>query len=144
MAGPSDDRVLERSLRRIWRPVGLMAGVSVASWLAVTAIVGWRTGVEILYGMLGPLVVASAAWVLMVRTHEEQPGRLTAVMVGAFAGKMAFFGVYVAVVLKAFSVRPVPFVISFTSYFITLHLMEALSLRRLLDDGSRARGGAGR
>jgi len=128
----------------MWRPVGLMVGVSVASWLAATAVVGWRTGVDILCGMIGPLAVATAAWVLMVRTHEEQPARLTAVMVGAFAGKLMFFAVYVTIVLKTLSVRPVPFVISFTSYFITLHLIEALSLRRMLDDGSRARGGASR
>ena len=31
-----------------------------------------------------------------------------------------------------------PFVISFTSYFIALYAMEALFLKRLFDDGAQA------
>jgi hypothetical protein len=33
--------------------------------------------------------------------------------------------------------RPVPFVVSFTSYFIGLYLMEALYLKRLFSKRSR-------
>ena len=44
----------------------------------------------------------------------ESPA-LTAVMIAAFAGKMVFFGAYVAVVLRGLSLRPVPFVASFTA-----------------------------
>ena len=43
-----------------------------------------------------------------------------------------FFGVYVVVMLRVMMLRPVPFVVSFTAYFITLYAMEALLLRRLL------------
>jgi hypothetical protein len=39
--------------------------------------------------------------------------------------------VYVAVMLKLLSLRPVPFVFAFTSYFIALYAMQALFLRRL-------------
>jgi hypothetical protein len=34
--------------------------------------------------------------------------------------------------------RPVPFMVSFTSAFVTLYLMEALYLQRLFADGLRA------
>ena len=44
---------------------------------------------------------------------------------------MVFFGAYVAVVLKLFAQPAIPFVASFTGYFIALHLCEALLLRRL-------------
>jgi hypothetical protein len=87
---------------------------------------------EILLGIIGPLVVASVSWVLMERTHKRDPERLTPLMVKAFAGKMVFFGVYVAVALGVLSLRPVPFIVSFTSSFVALHLVEALCLRRLL------------
>ena len=33
--------------------------------------------------------------------------------------------------LGVLSLRPLPFVLSFTTYFITLHLFEALCLQRL-------------
>ena len=120
------------------KPVGWMVGSSVSSWLAATALVGTRLGVDVLLGMIGPLVVASAAWVLMEGTFRRNPERLTSVMVMAFAGKILFVGAYVAVMLRVFSLRPVPFVASFTSYFIALHLMEALWLRRLFADGRQS------
>lgn len=108
-----------------------MAGVSIGSWLAAVAVLNSRTGLEVLLGMLGPLAVAVGAWVLMERTYRRNPERLTGVMATAFFGKVIFFGAYVAVMLRVLSLRPVPFVASFTSYFIGLHVIEALCLRRL-------------
>ena len=111
--------------------VGWMVGSCVVAWLAATALVGATVGVDVLLGMMGPLAIASGSWVLVERTFRRSPGQLTSLMVAAFAGKMVFFGVYVAVMLKVLSVRPVPFVASFTSSFIALHVTEALCLRRL-------------
>jgi hypothetical protein len=51
-------------------------------------------------------------------------------MIAAFFGKLVFFGAYVTVVLKVLAARPLPFVVSFTTYFIGLHLIEALWLQR--------------
>jgi len=86
----------------------------------------------VVLGTIGPLAVASATWVLMQQTYRRDPRRLTPLMLKLFAGKMVFFGVYVAVMLGVLALRPVPFVVSFTISFVSLHLIEALSLRRLL------------
>jgi hypothetical protein len=86
----------------------------------------------VLLGIVGPLFVAGASWVLAERTWRREPERLTAVMIAAFAGKMVFFAGYVAFMLSVLSVRPVPFVASLTTSFIALHLAEALALKRLL------------
>jgi len=56
-------------------------------------------------------------------------------MIGGFVAKMLFFGAYVAVMLEVVGVRPVPFVVSFTAYFIALYLAEALLMRRLFAGG---------
>ena len=40
-------------------------------------------------------------------------------------------GSYVVIVLRGLSIRPIPFVVSFTAYFIGLYLVEALYLKRL-------------
>jgi hypothetical protein len=56
-------------------------------------------------------------------------------MTVAFAGKLVFFGAYVALTLRLLPVRPVPFLASFTSYFIALYLLEALFMRRLFAGG---------
>ena len=98
---------------------------------------------EVLFGALGPLVVAAGSWVLVKRTYRRRPERLTAVMIAAFAGKMVFFGAYVAVAIAVLSLRPVPFVVSFTVCFIGFHMIEALGLRRLLASGPDERSNAG-
>jgi hypothetical protein len=117
------------------KAVGWMVGASGASWLAAAAILGTRTGVEVLLGMLGPLAVASATWLMAERTYRRRPERLTSLMMTAFAGKFVFFGAYVTAVLTVLAPRSIPFVVSFTSYFIALHLTEAICLRRLFSEG---------
>ena len=117
--------------------VGWMAALSVTGWLAAVALAGPALGLEILLGMVGPLLMTSGSWALAERTYRRSPERLTPLMVAAFFGKMVFFGAYVAVMLRVPSLRPIPFVVSFTSYFIALHLTEALCLRRLFAGGTR-------
>jgi hypothetical protein len=114
-----------------------MVAGSIGSAVLAMLAAGDGGKLEIVLGMGGPLLVASGSWVMTERTWRRQPERLTAVMMTAFAGKLVFFAAYVALMLSVLSLRPVPFVISFTSYFIGLHLVEALSLRRLFAGAGR-------
>ena len=113
------------------KPVASMATTAVACWLVATVVVDSRTSFEIFWGMLGPLSVAAGTWLVVERTSRRNPVGVTRLMIAAFAGKMAFFGAYVTVMLGLVKLRPAPFVISFTGFFIILHIMEALYLRRL-------------
>jgi hypothetical protein len=119
-------------------PVWWMGGLSGLSWLMAAVLLDTQARIEVLYGMLGPLAMVVGSWVLMERAYRRNRERLTAVMVAAFAGKLVFFGAYVAVMLRVLSLRPRTFVASFTSYFIALYLIEALYLRRLFAGGPRA------
>jgi hypothetical protein len=112
--------------------IGWLLGVGVVSWLAVTAAVSPTLNPELFWGMAAPLVATVATWIAAARTHGAAPERLAGVMMTGFALKAVFFGVYVVVMLRVMMLRPVPFVVSFTAYFITLYAMEALLLRRLL------------
>ena len=114
-----------------------MACVGVASWFAAALLVDRQTGIEILFGMLGPLVATTSTWVLAERIYKRRAEVLTTVMATAFVAKIVFFGAYIALVLLLLRFRPVPFVASFTGYFVTLYLMEALYLRRLFSERSR-------
>lgn len=113
------------------KPVWWMVGAGALSWLAVSAMPGVDSDVELLLGMIAPLAGAVATWVLVARTYASRPERLTPFMIAAFGGKLVFFGVYVTVMLGVLSLRPLPFVISFTTSFIALHLFEALCMQRL-------------
>ena len=113
-------------------PVVAMAGASVASVLVAGALVDPRARLAVLLGMLGPLLMTTGSWVLIERTYREQRQKLTSVMIAAFAFKLVFFGVYVAVMIRVVALRPLPFIASFIGYFAGLYLMEALYLHRLL------------
>lgn len=114
------------------KPFWWMAGGSIGSWVVLAVIPGFASDREVLFGMLAPLLGAAATWLIVTRTYPSRPHLLTPLMVTAFATKLVFFGVYVTVALTALALRPLPFVISFTAYFIALHLFEALCLQRLL------------
>jgi hypothetical protein len=90
-----------------------------------------RFGREVWLGMFAPLLVVSVTWVLTERMHKTHPERLTSLMISAFAGKLVFFGAYVGWAVGMLGVEPVPFALSLTGYFIALHMIEALWLKRL-------------
>ena len=108
-----------------------MLSGSVLSSFLITTLLTTGAGREIWLGMLGPLASAVASWIAMERQFMRHPGALTGLLIKAFAAKMVFFGVYVAALLKVGGVRPFPFVVSFMSYFVALHALEAVGLRRL-------------
>jgi hypothetical protein len=112
-----------------------MLVASAGSVLVLAALVNAAARLSLVMGMAAPLVAATISWVLAERTYRQDPERLTRVMVGGFAAKMAFFGAYVTVVITGLHLQPVPFVASFTGYFIGLYLIEALLLRRLFAGG---------
>ena len=119
------------------KPVAALAAAGGASWFVAALVVDQRTGIEILFGMLGPLAATSATWVIAERIYRQRVEALTTVMATAFVAKIVFFGAYLAIMILLLRFRPVPFVVSFTSYFIGLYLMEALYLRRLFSERSR-------
>jgi hypothetical protein len=108
-----------------------MAGAAIGSWLVVSAAGGDRVNPESFFGMAGPLVAVCASWIAIRRTHDTAPERVMAVMIVWFALKFMFFGAYVAVMIRLLSLRTVPFITVFVSYFIGLYVMQALFLRRL-------------
>ena len=120
------------------KPAAWMTGAGLMSWLAVAVTSEGRGDPEILLGMAGPLVSAVGSWVAYERAHRSAPGRLTNVMIAALAVKMVFLGGYVGVMLRGLDLRPVPFAVSFAAYFIALHAMEAMFLRRLLMNDLRS------
>jgi len=117
-------------------PLAWMVGASVGTWLVLTLSAG-DVNPEALFGMLGPLASACATWIVVARAAAV-PERVTAVMVTGLMVKMVFFAAYVAGMLKGAGLRPVPFVVSFAGFFIALHAMEAVFLRRLFAEMARS------
>ena len=115
------------------KPVWWMAACGPLTSLAVVTLPGVESDREVFLGMVAPLAATIGTWVMVERTYRWRPERLTPLMVMAFGGKMVFFGAYVTVMLTVLTLRPAPFVISFTAYFIALYAIEAFCLRRLFE-----------
>jgi hypothetical protein len=120
------------------KAVAWMLAVSVVAWLGASVLVGNASGASLFFGMAGPLVIACVSWAMAERTYRRDPRALTGLLMTAFALKLVFFGGYVVVMLRVLHLQPVPFAVSFSSYFIALHFVEALLLKRLFAGDSRA------
>ena len=113
------------------KAVALTAALGVGSWLVMAVNVAPPARLGTLLGMVGPLAAVTASWVVAERTYRLRPEALTKVMTAAFGIKVAFFAVYVTVMLRMVGVSRVPFVASFFGYFIAFYAIEAVYLRRL-------------
>ena len=85
----------------------------------------------VLYGCLGPLMVALVSWFVMKRAYLANPGGLMPVLLAGMGIKLVFYAVYATVMLRVLDLPPVPFVASFASSFIVFHNVEAYYMRRL-------------
>ena len=110
----------------------------IGSW-ALVSFMFPHAVVEILLGMLGPLLLAIGTLILVERTYRKAPRKLTSLMTLTFFGKMLFYGVYVGVIVGFYSFQALPFAVSFTVYFIGLHLTEALYFQALFRAERRPR-----
>tara|TARA_B110000263_G_scaffold246550_1_gene257756 strand:- start:732 stop:1106 length:375 start_codon:yes stop_codon:yes gene_type:complete len=82
-------------------------------------------------GMLAPLIVGIATIIMVERTTRNAPRALTSRMTIAFLAKMLFYAAYVSVVLAVVTTTPIPFMVSFTVYFVALQFTEAVYFKTL-------------
>ena len=120
------------------KAVAWMVLVSFGLWFAARLVLSTDAQTGVWYGMVGPLVIACTTWALIERTHRRKPAAVTSVLLAGFAAKAVFFAGYVVIVLRVLKAPLVPFAAGFSTYFIVLHLMEAMFLRRLLSGGAHA------
>ena len=122
-------------------PLAVLAGASALCAAVVAGAHGRPDLPAVLLGVPGPLAAALVTWRLVERAQQRAPERVSALMVKLFGAKLVFFGGYVAVAVSALPRGAVAFVVSFTSQYILLHLLEALALRRLFSGATTPRGG---
>ena len=86
---------------------------------------------EIFLGMVAPLLVTvfSIFWIEKVFKTDKEI--LTATMAKSFFIKMVLFALYFIIILGFYTFEPIPFVISFTGFFILFYVIEAVFLQKL-------------
>jgi len=86
---------------------------------------------EMFLGMIAPLVIGLLTLFCEKKIYDRNPADLTPFMLKAFAGKMIFYGAYFIYIFTFYTFNPMPFIISFICYFITLHISEALFFKSI-------------
>ena len=89
-------------------------------WLMVST-----ASLEIFLGMISPLLIGIGNLILVEKIYRKEPEKLTSFMAKAFWVKMVLYGVYFSFILGWYSLQAIPFVVSFTVYFVVFHVMEA-------------------
>jgi hypothetical protein len=92
----------------------------------------------IVLGMVGPLAATVASWVAIEHAFQQDPLKVTAVMLRAWMLKALFFTGYLVAVIKGLGVSGQPFAVSLASYFLVLHTIEAMLMKRLFSSAWRA------
>ena len=111
--------------------VWLMVAGSVLSSSVFTGLLGSEFTAAVWLGMAAPLAAAAISWVSIYDQYARRPEAVTPLMIKSFAIKMLFFGLYVFAMVGGGLVPPVPFAISFTGFFLALHIIEAFGLHYL-------------
>ena len=118
------------------KAVAWMMAAAVLSWACLAVALGGRANPELLYGMIAPLAVAAGSWIVVERAYAARPEGVLGVLRTGMAIKLVFFAMYAFVMLRVLGLRPIPFVASFTGYFVALHHLEALFMKRLVTDAA--------
>lgn len=108
-----------------------LVGMCVVTCGLVTWLVAPGTTGPAFLGMAAPLGVGLATIWLVEHTTRTDPERLTDRMTIAFVAKMVFYALYVAIAVAMLGVDPIPFAVSFTLYFVALHVTAALYFKTL-------------
>lgn len=87
---------------------------------------------EILLGMILPLVVGLMTLYKVESIFTTAPAKLTPFMIKSFVVKMVIYGAYIVGIAAFSSFHVRPFFVSFISYFVTLHVLEAFFIRSVL------------
>ena len=106
---------------------------SLVSWIFIEDYI-----VEIFLGMVMPLAVGQFTITRIQSIFVSVPRKLTSFMMKSFIGKMVIYGVYMIGIVAFSPFNERTFFVSFISYFITLHVLEAFFIRSVFK-GSRVR-----
>ena len=117
---------------------GVLVAVCVTSCGLVATLVTPDAIAAAFMGMVAPLIVGIATIVMVEWTTRNEPLALTSRMTTAFLAKMLFYAGYVSVVLGLVTTTPVPFMVSFTVYFVALQITEAMYFKTLFTRTSTA------
>ena len=87
---------------------------------------------EIFLGMVLPWLISLISISITHSIYSINPEKLIKNMTKALLIKMLSYGLLFVLIFTFISFNPLPFIISFTGYFLALHIIEAFTLRFII------------
>ena len=87
---------------------------------------------ELFLGMAMPWAISLISILKTRSVYNLNPEKLIKHMTIAMLIKMMFYGLLLIIIFNFISFNPLPFIISFTGYFLALHIIEAFTLRFII------------
>lgn len=116
----------------VWMIAGAVGSATVAGLVTAPDI-----RAAIVLGMVGPLAATIGTWVAVQHAYRQDPLAVTGVMLRGWLIKALFFTIYLIAVIRGLGVSGQPFAVSLASYFLVLHTVEAMLLKRLFSGSWR-------
>ena len=86
---------------------------------------------EIFLGLFAPILVGYGTVFFMKKYSKMGMIYFNRMLIKGFALKFIFYGLFISTIFTVYSFNPIPFMCSFTSSFIGLHIMETIVLKKI-------------
>jgi len=86
---------------------------------------------EIILGLFPPIFIGYAIVFFMIKHSNSSLIELNKMLIQGFSIKFIFYGVYIITIFTVYSFKPIPFMCSFATSFIVLHILEAVILKKI-------------
>ena len=86
-------------------------------------------GLELCLGWILPVLAGTVTLYVIGSAAQKDPFLVTKILVKGFALKMVYYGATILVLFKLYSFEPIPFICSFSGFFLGLHLLEAVIIK---------------
>ena len=86
---------------------------------------------EIFFGWLGPAIAWLGSTFMTIRAAKKDPHSVTKSLQIGFLIKLIYYGAFIIVIFQLYGFEPVPFMCSFSGFFLGLHALEAIIIKNL-------------
>lgn len=87
--------------------------------------------IALFFGWLLPALAGSVTMYSIFLAQKKGATTVTKTIAKGFALKMVYYGISILILFKQYSFQPIPFVCSFSGFFMGLHVLEAIIIKRI-------------
>ena len=101
--------------------------------LGITIFFFQQYRIELFLGWFLPALAGILTSYFVFSAQKTNAIAVTKTIAKGFALKMVYYGVSILILFKHYSFQPIPFVCSFSGFFMGLHVLEAIIIKRISD-----------